>query len=1024
MTTDVKTEIKPNELQQKCIDSINGKYLVLAGPGTGKTFTVVKRIENMVKNKNINPEEILCLTYTDSAANEMRVRIDKELGQVSSNINIYTYHSFCCEVIEEFRDEFELPANYRIMTDGISRAFIKECIDEINPKAYRTQKNDPYYYIQEIKDRISDIKANRLTKEAYFYNLENNKDWKPVLEECQDKLKELKEKEPENFKKISKLQGDIETIEKKIAKAEELWTFYEKYQEKMYKNHYLDFNDMISFVLGKFETDTSFLSTVANKYKYVLVDEYQDTNISQNSIVLHLTRASEEQNIFVVGDDDQIIYTFQGAKLDTLEKFLTEFPDTEVICLKENMRSTQSILDTARQVALQEENRLEFNKKFEKYNINKELIAKNEKVTKLDKQVRFTKYADDMQEQNSIVEEIDKLIKSDDCPKDKYGNKKLSEIAILCSSNSELNTYVDLLHAKNIPCELKKGVNIFANHAVNVLISYVQALLDPETYAYKIYQLLLSQPFSINAIDYQKIRENISKYKSAIDSIRAVKDEGLVEPFKIKNFIKTYDHLKGYITSESIKNSILEIGAKTSIFDYYMNFEINRTENIACLKKLVEEASAFSEIYRTSLLEEFVQYLETLMNDDIVIETDKAPVTFNAVQLSTYHSAKGKEYEYVYLPNLVNRNWESSSQSYASKIPLAPSEYKDSEELKQLKRSDKIKLLYVGMTRAKHFLALSYPDMVNKKVKKVTALVANIKDYMENVIAEGYDENSFWEEAKKTLEICDYDYKKDFAELINGYLNQVKYFSPSSMNVYLSCPRQYLYAKVFDFDVKDGNPDFANFGTAIHEACEKFVEYSMKNKEYPSKEVFIKAFKDKLAKLPLSNYQNRENLEGRGENALDKFYSFMISTPIDEFDSLEQGIEYEEKGFNFYGKFDRVDKNKDGSYTLYDYKTGSAKTLKEVCPEGEKENYYNQMALYKYIYEKTTGRKVSRTVFVFPEDHENNLEMNYTEAEIDEVLTKYKNAVDSIRSMDFEPTFKKDACKYCAYKDFCNSKVV
>ena len=172
----------PNELQQKCIDSIEGKYLVLAGPGTGKTFTIINRIKNMIKNKNVNAEEILCLTFTDAAANEMRSRLNAELEEVSSGVNIYTYHGFCCEVIEEFRDEFELPSNFRIVTDSISRTFIKECIDEINPKAFRTEKNDPYFFIDTIKNSINEIKKYRLTKESYFYNIEHNRDWIPELE--------------------------------------------------------------------------------------------------------------------------------------------------------------------------------------------------------------------------------------------------------------------------------------------------------------------------------------------------------------------------------------------------------------------------------------------------------------------------------------------------------------------------------------------------------------------------------------------------------------------------------------------------------------------------------------------------------------------------------------------------------------------------------------------------------------------------------------------------------------------------
>ena len=1009
----------PNELQQKCIDSIEGKYLVLAGPGTGKTFTIINRIKNMIKNKNVNAEEILCLTFTDAAANEMRSRLNAELEEVSSGVNIYTYHGFCCEVIEEFRDEFELPSNFRIVTDSISRTFIKECIDEINPKAFRTEKNDPYFFIDTIKNSINEIKKYRLTKESYFYNIEHNRDWIPELE---NKKAELAEKIKQGKTRTATLEGEIVSLEKKIEKVKELWQFYEKYQEKMTQNHYLDFNDMISYVLDKFENDPLFLSTISNKYKYILVDEYQDTNMSQNSIVFHLSKTLETQNIFVVGDDDQIIYSFQGAKLDTIENFLREFPDTKVICLQENMRSTQSILDVSRLVAMQDSKRLENNPDFEQYNISKELTAKNECIIEKDKPVRFIEFTDEMQECNSIVDEIDALIHSPACPKDKEGNPKLSEIAILASTNSQLDTFVELFNARNIQYELKNGISIFSNHAVNVLISYMQMLINPDKYSHKIFQILLSQPFNVSPKDYRLITENSSKFPTPLDCIRSIKDEDFEEGSKLKIFLQTYDYLSAYKTSENIKNTLLEIGSKTSIFDYYMNFEINRTENIAALKKLIEEASAYSEIYKTSLLEEFVNHLEILQNDEIDILTDKAPVTFNAVQLSTYHSAKGKEFEYVYMPALISANWENSKTPSIT-IPLSPSEYKSKEELHELKLSDKTKVLYVGMTRAKHALTLSYALSKNGKPKKLSKFISNIKDSLSQIKAPEYDETSYWEETAKTMVKREYDYKRDFAEMIKSKLKE-KTYSPSAIKTNLYCPRQYLYSKILKLEGRDGNPDNASYGTAVHSACEFAVKYALKNNKYPSKQDFIEVFKNELSNQKVSDYKNRVNLEGRGEKALDEFYNQIITSPIKNLVNSEQEISYKHDNYSFYGIIDRVDKNEDGTYSIYDYKTGKAKTSKQVCPEGEHEDYYNQMAIYKYMFENLTGNKVSNTTFIFPDDCTKNLTVNYTKEDCNKVVEKFKNAIDSINNLEFEPTYDQKVCKYCACADFCKGNVL
>lgn len=1012
------TEIKPNTKQQECIDNINGKYLVLAGPGTGKTFTIIKRIKSMIE-LGIDPEKILCLTFTDAAANEMKVRLEKELNKLSVDVNIYTYHSFCCNLIDEYPEEFELPHSYRIMTDAVSRAFIKECIDELNPKEFRTEKNDPYYYIDTIKRRIEEIKKHRLDKEQYFKNIETNPDWEPELFRLKD---ELEEKLKKGDKRIKTLVSSIEAQGKKIEQARELWAFYERYQTKMEQNHYIDYNDMINCVLDKFDSSPAFLDKVANKYEYLLVDEYQDTNQSQNAIVFNLAHALKSENVFVVGDDDQIIYTFQGAKLDTIEKFLEEFPDTKVICLEENMRSTQNILDVARRIAKQDSRRLEDNPKFSKYNISKNLVAKNEKLFDKNINVRCYKYADLMQEYTEILDEIETLVKSECCPVDEEGNKKLSEIAILVRTNGELDTFAEKLKERNIPFELKEGKNIFRIKGVNILHYYMQMLVNPELHSYRVFQLLLAQPFGINPKDYQRLYDNISKEKTFIDVIRTIPREEFLEPEKIENFIQTYDYLSVYKTKENIKNTVLEIGSKTGIFNYYLNTELNQTENIMGLKRFVDEAASYSEIYRAGNLEEFIDYLRILIDDEIEILTEKAPVAMNAVQLCTYYAAKGREFEYVYMPTLNSHKWESDRNSLKAEIPVDKSEYKTDAELKELKISDRIKVMYVGMTRAKHTLRLSYVQAIGGKGKKPSVFISNIQDLLEKEAEPFiYTEPTFYYVAKRALIKRDYDYKKDFCALVDTKLAD-RAFSPTAMNTYLKCPRQYLYNNILEFKGKDGNPDSLSYGSAIHAACEFLINYAKDKNEYPTKDLFVEKFKTKLLELPLSSFKQRENLEVRGENALRECYHHITSTPIYWLCEVEKKLFFELDGIKFYGIIDRLDKNEDGSYTIYDYKTGNAK--KEIEPDGEHEDYYNQMALYKYFFEESTGEKVKDTVFIYPEDYTKNLTLELTPEDCRSVVDKFKTAISSIREYNFEPSHNDNVCKYCSYKDFCEMEIV
>ena len=1006
------TELKektPNQKQQECIDNIYGKYLVLAGPGTGKTFTVIQRIKNILNNK-IDPKKILCLTFSDTAAKEMKERLNKEIKNIN-DINIYTYHSFCLNLIEQYGHYFDLSDNIKIIKDTTSRALLKECIDEFKPKYLKNSKNDPYACIEDILRKINEIKRNRLTKENFEFNLKYNEDWYPKLNKLKEKIEEKHAKG--NYKTITDEKKVLE-LEENIQKTKELWELYEFYQSKMDKYHFIDFNDMISLVLDKFETSQIFLEEVAKQYEFVLVDEYQDTNKSQNEIVFHLS--SNCENIFVVGDDDQIVYSFQGAKLDTIEKYLTNFPDTKVICLDENMRSTQNILDVSRELTKQDDKRLEINPKFEKYNISKNLISKNENIKTKEKKVKFTKYQNILQEYNEIINKIEEIINSPDCPKDKNGNKNLSEIAILTRSNKELETFSQMLKERNIPSELKEGKSIFEIKSSLVLFYYLKALCNIDLYSDKLYKLLLNKPFSINPKDYEIIFKQKTNHKSIIDCIKEAKEE-FIEKEKIENFIKTFEYLKEYKNSENLKNIILETGAKTGIFNYYLNCEINKTENIAGIKKFIDEALDYSEIYNTATLEDFIEYLDISIEDDIEIKTNKAPMPLNAIQLSTYHSAKGREYDFVFMPTLTDTKWEKNRNSTKATIPLNPDEYKNEDELKEEKISQSIKVMYVGMTRARHSLYLSYP--IDKTPSDFIVKLQNlleIKEMPTLTIEE------FWQDIKKTIIKRDYDYKKDFNNFITSMLNNRAY-SATALNTYLNCPRQYLYDKILELSAKDTNPNALSYGSAIHSALEYAINFAIKNKKYPDKSDFIDYFKNELKKLTMSSIEQKEIHLKRGEIALEQYFNQMITTPIEWLYSVEKQFIFELDNVKFTGFVDRIDCI-NNEFIIYDYKTGKAKSKNSIAPDKDYENYYNQMAFYKFALEKTTNKKVKSTTFIFPEEPNKNVTLDFSDEEINKVIEKYKNAIKDIQEFNFEPIENENKCQYCQYRDFCKLDII
>lgn len=996
---------QPNQKQLECIENIEGKFLVLAGPGTGKTFTIVQRIKNMIE-KDIKADKILCLTFSETAAKEMKERLVKDSIK---NVNIFTYHGFCFDLIEQYSEHFDLSENIKIITDSTSRTLIKECIDEIKPKYLKNDKNDPYAYIEKIKNKIAEIKQNRLTKEQFEYNLKYNPDWIPELNKT---TLEIEEKHSKGNFRTKTLENKKVELEKEINQMQELWNFYELYEEKKDKFHLLDFNDMINLVLDKFESSPSFLEKISKQFEYILVDEYQDTNKSQNEIVFNLS--SSCKNVFVVGDDDQIIFGFQGAKLDTIEKYLEIFPDTKVICLNENMRSTQNILDISRAIVLQDSNRLEVNPKFEQYKIDKNLISKNENLKDKNFSIKLNKYQNVLDEYCGIISKIEEIINSTNCPTDKNGNKDLSQIAILTRSNAELETLSQMLKERNIPSELKEGKNIFSIKSSLVMFYYLKALYSPDLYSDKLMKLMLNQPFSINSKDYELIHKAKTNHKSIIEAIKEI--DNFIEKEKIDNFVETFEYLKEYKNNENLKNIILEVGAKTRIFDYFFNCEINKSENIAGIKKLIDEAIAFIEINKLATLEDFIEYLDITIIDEIEIKTDKAPTSLNAVQLSTYFSAKGREFDYVFMPTLTDRKWEKGKVNKAG-IPLSPDEYKNEEKLKEEKISDRIKVMYVGMTRTKHSLFLSYPID-----KTPSEFIVNIQDKLEITEAKDLTIEEFWQNIKNSIVKKDYDYKKEFSDFINAKLNNRAY-SASAINCYLNCPRQYLYDRILELSAKDSNPNALSYGSAIHEALEEAINFTIKNKNYPNCNFLIDKFKNALRKLPMSSYEHKEIHLERGEIALKEYYNQLIQTPIEWLSETEKEFHIEIDGIKFLGFIDRVDILND-EIMLYDYKTGKAKSKSSIAPGKDHEDYYNQMAFYKYALEKTTDKIVKSTTFIFPEESNKNLTLEFSEGEIQAVVDKFVEAVKNIEAYNFEAYKNKDNCQYCQYRDFCTLDVI
>ena len=1013
-----KPQITPNIKQTECINTVEGSVMVLAGPGTGKTFTIIQRIKHMLET-GIEPASILCLTYSAAAANEMKARLVKEIGTIASSVTVNTYHAFANEIIKQYPNEFELLDGVGLVDEITKRTIMAEVLDEVKPDFYRTKWGDAYYFIPDHIKSVDEIKFNRVTKEEYFHTLKTHPEWQGKMELLDIEYKEREQK----GKLVKTFLASYENHKRKMGKAAETWTIYEKYDEKLKRNNFIDFNDMINMVLDVFDSNEEFLRRVASQFKYFLVDEYQDTNYAQNKIVFSLAKGANTNNIFVVGDDDQIIYEFQGAKTDTLEKFLLKYPDTKVICLNENNRSTQNILDFSYSVIFQDKTRLEFNPDFERYNISKRLTAKNEKINKHNKPVQIHGFAELRQENNFIIKSIENLIKSDECPVNDENKKDLSKIAILSRENSELANFASLLEAKNIPYQLKENKSIFDIKASLVVYFYLKALMNYVYNGDKLFGLLLAEPFCFDNTDYSFLLEqNRITNKDLITNIKANLDtHKWVNPMRVRIFMQTFDELSGLKGKLNLKEFVLETVNRTGILEYFLNSDVRKSDNLYAIKKIVDEAEAYMYLHKGAWVGDFLKHLDTAFESNIAITIDKEDYTQNAVQLITLHSSKGREFEYVYIPNLISKKWEGKRRTNSVSLPIDKEDKKVDEET--ARRSEQLRLLFVGITRAKHSLVLTYSNSVDANPQELTSYLSEAVE--NNNIVETY--NHELEKDEYILEVVNsmkkepFNYSAAFKEELKARTEKF-IISHSSLSAYFNCPRAFMYSNILKIPVLEAESGSANYGSAIHRTLQYAVRYAKETGRYPDLTHLEEFFDKNLDMEKFESIDVRYVYRERGKKSLKKYYKQLLETSPERIYATEYSFKFlPYKNHSIKGFIDRIEKQSDGTFAVYDYKTGEAKSKKQISDGMNYEHYLNQLRFYKFAFElEHPAATVSKAGLIFVEEPDGNFYTDLTEQDNEIITNKLDEAYEKIDALNFNPPDENERdCTFCSYKHLC-----
>ena len=602
-----------NDRQKEAVFCTEGPLLVLAGAGSGKTRVLTHRIAYLIEEKDVNPWNIMAITFTNKAAGEMRDRVDNLVGFGSESIWVSTFHSSCVRILRRFIDHLGYNTNFSIYDTDDQKTLMRQILKklELDPKTFRDRA---------MLSAISSAKNELMSPEEFRVNAEG--DWRA----------------------------------KKIAEV------YQNYQEELKKNNALDFDDLIFKTVDLFRTNADVLEYYQERFKYIMVDEYQDTNTAQFRLIELL--AGKYKNLCVVGDDDQSIYKFRGANISNILDFESAFPGAKVIKLEQNYRSTSHILDAANAVIRNNQGR-------------KDKTANGEGVP-----VVFHQYEQAYEEADGIVRDILK------------DGRDYQDYAVLYRTNAQSRLLEEKCIEHNVPYRLVGGVNFYQRKEIKDVLSYLKTIANGQD-DLAVQRIINVPKRGIGAASIGKITawasEQGMSFYDACARAAAVpglgKAAGKVAVFtgQIEDF---RDALNGGATIREVIEQILaDTGYKDELeAEGEIEFQ-TRMENI---EELMNKAVSYSEEAEHPCLDEFLEQVA------LVADVDRMDDSENRVTLMTLHSAKGLEFPVVYLSGLEDGLFPSRMSIMSD----------DRTEIEEERR-----LCYVGITRAKERLVITASRM-------------------------------------------------------------------------------------------------------------------------------------------------------------------------------------------------------------------------------------------------------------------------------------------------------------------------
>ena len=931
----------------------------------------------------------------------MRKRLLAIIGTPAYRVQINTFHGFCNQIIQQYPENFADIISSESISELESVQLMEEIINSTKLELLKPF-GDPLYYLGYVLNAINDLKGENISV----------KEFEKAVDESSNDFQVIDDLYNVKGKYKGKMKGKYATKQKQIERNKELVTLYRLYQEKLRNDKKYDFSDMILEVIKALESNEQLLLTLQELYQYVLVDEHQDSNKSQNRIIELLCNFYPNPNLFVVGDEKQAIYRFQGASVENFYYFKNLYPQANLINLNENYRSTQTILNGASSLIAN-------NKQLLQIDSNNALIAKSSIPNN---QIKLITTTDFFSEFHCIAKDILQKIKEGADP---------NEIAVIARNNKDLLPVIDEFDMVGLAYTLESDTNILSDIQIQKVILLLRSLKDLGSDELLIRSMHIDA-LGINPLDIYKLVA-LSKEKQIplwdlLSNTEYLDECNLSNPKAIEDVINNFNQWKTDSYNISFDKLFIKVFNESNLRETLISNE-NLIKSMQKITDLYKEIKSMLEKKPEYNIDDFINYIDLLNNHNIAIKNKSTYNLNNGIHLMTAHKSKGMEFEYVYIINAFDGHWGNGRKHNTGFIipwGYLGVEAKDNSENEN--NEDERKLFYVALTRAKKEAIISYSTQsIDSKDQIPSLFVQEINELYKSEIDIKSTEEEFLKNkhiilSPKKLDSIDEAYQKNKEYFAQVFYN--KGLSVSGLNNYLECPWRYFFKNLVGLPYVKTKQ--LKFGNAIHAAIHSYVislGKSTVNQEFLI-ESFIKALKNERL-----NSEDFEQLTIKGTSLLSGYYDKYMhdwkQKLLSEFHI--KGVQLSEN-ISINGTIDLIQMLDNGKDVyVYDFKTGRVKSKGQI--EGTKTsrdgNYKRQLVFYKLLLNKyhNGNLNMEKAIIDFLEPNSSG---NYQRYEYiiqnDEVIALEKlilQCSDEIINLTFwDKRCDDPKCTYCQLRSF------